>query len=77
MHLFLRSALSRTIILSKLKLDEKIKKWVAAYMFNTCVGKLIDNYSQARGYMMKMETLLERTKRMEEFNKQFQDNVDK
>jgi hypothetical protein len=63
------------IILSKLKLDEERKKWVAASPYNTCVGKLIDNYSQARGYTMKIEMWLERTERMEEFNKQFQDNV--
>ncbi len=48
-----------------------------SYPYNTCVGKLIDNYSQARGYTMKIEMRLERTDRMEEFNKQFQDNVDR
>jgi hypothetical protein len=38
------------IILSKLKLNEQRKKWVAAYLFNTLVGKLIDNYSQREKY---------------------------
>jgi hypothetical protein len=36
-------------ILSKRKLDEERKEWVAAYLFNTFVGKLINNYFQQEG----------------------------
>jgi hypothetical protein len=43
------------IIQSKLKLDVDRRRWVAGYPFNTMVERLIDNYSQARGYMGKME----------------------
>jgi hypothetical protein len=32
------------IILSKLKLDKKRKRWIALYLFHTMVGRLIDNY---------------------------------
>jgi hypothetical protein len=60
------------IILSKLKLDEERKKWVTAYPSNAFVRKLIKNYSQARGCMMKMEARLEMTGRLEECDQQFQ-----
>jgi hypothetical protein len=62
--------------LSKLKLDERRKKWVEASTFNAFLGKLINNYSQARGCMMKMEARL-MTGRLGEFNWQFHDNVDR
>ncbi len=39
------------IILGKLRLDVGRKKWVAGYPFNTMIGRLIDNYNQARGYI--------------------------
>ncbi len=39
--------------------------------------KLIDNYNQARGCMSRMETRLVRKGRIAEFNRQFQDNVDR
>jgi diacylglycerol kinase len=48
---------------------------VAVYPFNTKIERLIDNYSQARGYMAKMEARLVKTRRLDEFNRQFQDNV--
>ncbi len=53
------------------------KKWVAGYPFNTMVERLIDNYNQARGYMSNMEAWLLKSGRLDEFNQQFQDNVDK
>ncbi len=65
------------IILSKLRLDVGRKKWVAGYPFNTMVERLIDNYNQAKGYMSKMEARLLKTGRLDEFNRQFQDNVDR
>jgi hypothetical protein len=65
------------VILSKLRLDVDRKKWVAGYPFNTMVEHLIDNYNQTRGYMSKMEARLLRTGRLDEFNRQFQDNVDR
>jgi hypothetical protein len=65
------------IILSKLKLDEERKKWVAGYPFNTMIKRLADNYTQARGCMGKIEARLVKTGRLEEFNRQFQDNVDR
>jgi hypothetical protein len=65
------------VILSKLWLDVERKQWVAGYPFNTLVEKLIDNYNQARGCMSRMETRLGKKGRMAEFNRQFQDNVDR
>ncbi len=65
------------VILSKLRLDVSKKKWVAGYPFNMMVERLIDNYNQARGYMSKMEARLLKTGRLDEFNCQFQDNVDR
>jgi hypothetical protein len=65
------------IILSKLKLDEARKRWVAAYPFNALVGRLIDNYPQAREYMSKMEARLQKTGKWSKFNQQFQDNMDR
>jgi hypothetical protein len=41
------------------------------------VEKLIDNYNQARGCMSRMETRLVKKGRIAEFNRQFQDNVDR
>jgi hypothetical protein len=49
----------------------------SGYPFNTLVEKLIDNYNQARGCMSRMETRLLKKGRMAEFNRQFQDNVDR
>jgi hypothetical protein len=51
------------IILIKLRLDIVWKKWVAGYLLITLLGWLIDNYSQARGYMSNMETRLVKTGR--------------
>ncbi len=65
------------VILSKLRLDVGRKKWVAGYPFNTMIERLIDNYNQARGYKSKMEARLLKTGRLDEFNRQFQDNVDR
>ncbi len=65
------------ITLSKLRLDVGRKKWVAGYQFNMMVDRLIDNYNQARGYMGKMEARLLRTGRLNEFNRQVQDNMDR
>jgi hypothetical protein len=65
------------IILGKLRLDVGRKKWVAGNPFNTMVERLIDNYNQARGYMSKMEARLLKPGRLDEFNRQFQDNVDR
>jgi hypothetical protein len=53
------------------------KKWVAGYPFNMLVRQLIDNYSQAKGYMGKMESRIVKSGRLDEFNRQFQDNVDR
>jgi hypothetical protein len=53
------------------------KRWVAGYPFNTMVERLIDNYSQARGYMGKMEARLLGTGSLGEFNRQFQDNMNR
>jgi hypothetical protein len=41
------------------------------------VEKLINNYAQAMNCMIRMEGKLGKTRRMEEFNKQFQDNIDR
>ncbi len=65
------------VILSKLRLDVERKQWIAGYPFNTLVEKLIDNYGQARGCMSRMEARLLKKGRLEEFNRQFQDNVNR
>jgi hypothetical protein len=65
------------VILGKLRLDVERKKWIAGYPFNTMVERLIDNYNQVRGCMSKMEAQLLKKGRLEEFNRQFQDNVDR
>ncbi len=65
------------IILSKLRLNVDRKKRVAGYPFNTMVEKLTDNYNQARGFMSKMEARLLKKGRLDKFNRQFQDNVDR
>jgi hypothetical protein len=65
------------IILNKLHLDVERKQWIAGYPFNTLVEKLIDNYNQARGCMSRMESRLLKKGRIAEFNRQFQDNVDR
>jgi hypothetical protein len=65
------------VILSKLHLDVERKQWIAGYPFNTLVEKLIDNYNQARGCMSRMEARLVKKGRIAEFNRQFQDNVDR
>jgi hypothetical protein len=49
---------------------------VAGYLFNMMVERLIENYTQARGCMGRMEARLVRTGRPNGFNQQFQDNVD-
>jgi hypothetical protein len=53
------------------------KNWVARFLFNTLEERLIDNYTQARGYMGRMEASVVQTERLGEFNQQFQDNVDR
>jgi hypothetical protein len=65
------------VILSKLRLDVGRKRWVAGYPFNTMAERLIDNYNQARGLMSRMESQLLKKGRLDEFNRQFQDNVDR
>jgi hypothetical protein len=65
------------VILSKLRLDVERKQWIAGYPFNALVEKLIDNYGQARGCMSRMEARLLKKGRLEEFNRQFQDNVNR
>jgi hypothetical protein len=65
------------VILNKLHLDVGREQWIAGYLFNTLVEKLIDNYNQARGCMSWMETRLLKKGRIAEFNQQFQDNVDR
>jgi hypothetical protein len=65
------------IILRKLKLDVDRKKWVAGYPFNTRVEWLIDNYAQERGYMGRKGARLVKTRRLDKFNQQFQNNMDR
>ncbi len=65
------------VILSKLHLDVERKQWIAGYPFNTLVEKLIDNYGQARGCMSRMEAHLLKKGRIAEFNRQFQDNMNR
>ncbi len=65
------------VILNKLHLDVERKQWIAGYPFNTSVEKLIDNYNQARGCMSRMEARLLKKGRIAEFNRQFQDNVNR
>jgi hypothetical protein len=53
------------------------KKWIAGFPLNTMVERLIDYYDQARGDMSRMEARLLKSGSLEEFDRQFQDNVDR
>jgi hypothetical protein len=50
------------VIISKLQLDNKRKRWVTAYQFNIYVEKLIGNYAQAKSCMIRLESRLIRPK---------------
>ncbi|OBQ32859.1 MAG: hypothetical protein AN484_27625, partial [Aphanizomenon flos-aquae WA102] len=58
-------------------LDEEKRQWTAAYPFSKTPSLLIDNYNQARRMTEAAERRLKKQKRLEEFNKQFQDTVDR
>jgi hypothetical protein len=49
------------IILSQLTPNNSREKWIDAYPFTTLVEKLIDNYSQVKGCMRRMEGSLNKT----------------
>jgi hypothetical protein len=65
------------IILNKPCLGEGKKKGIASYLFIQNVHKLIKIYCQARGCMTRIEKIPVKAGKTLEFNKQFQDNVDR
>jgi hypothetical protein len=65
------------VIINGLKLDVEKKKWTAFYPFCVSPRVLIDNYKQARKCMEAQERRLIRSRRLEEFNSQFYDTVER
>jgi hypothetical protein len=65
------------IILDNLKYDKIKKKFIASYPFCLSPPTLMDNYRQAESIMFRQERRLIKTKRLEEFNEQFQDAVNR
>lgn len=64
-------------ILDNLSYDPQDKKWTAAYPFAIDPQILQDNKFQAVACMKSQEKRLVKQKRMEEFNKVFQETVDR
>ena len=65
------------VILDGLKFDEDRCKWTASYPFFVPPTELSDNFQQVKRYTENMERRLIKQNRVEEFNKQFQDTVDR
>jgi hypothetical protein len=65
------------VILKGLSLDVEKKKWTASYPFKVSPWTLIDNYSQARKCMEGQERRMIKSGRLEEFNKQFYETVER
>jgi hypothetical protein len=65
------------IILDNLKYDKEKKKFIASYPFCVSPSVLGDNFRQAKGIMFKQEQRLVKQKRLDEFNEQFHDAVNR
>jgi hypothetical protein len=65
------------VILDGLKFDEERRKWTASYPFFIPPSELKDNYQQVKAYTERMEKRLIKQRRVEEFNSQFRDTVER
>jgi hypothetical protein len=65
------------VILDGLKFDEERKKWTASYPFCIPPSELQDNYHQVKSYTENMERRIVKQNRVEEFNAQLKDTVDR
>jgi hypothetical protein len=65
------------VILDGLKFNEERRKWTASYPFFVPPSELRDNYQQVKTYTERMEKRLIKQGRVEEFNNQFRDTVER
>jgi hypothetical protein len=65
------------VILDGLKFNEERCKWTASYPFFIPPSELRDNYQQVKAYTERMEKRLRKQGRVEEFNSQFRDTVER
>ncbi len=65
------------VILEGLKFNEERRKWTAFYPFFIPPSELKDNYQQVKTYTERMEKRLIKQGRVEEFNSQFRDRVER
>jgi hypothetical protein len=65
------------VILEGLKFNEERRKWTASYPFFIPPSELKDNYQQVKAYTERMEKRLIKQGRVEEFNSQFRDTVER
>ena len=65
------------IIEEGLSLDTTNKKWTCTYPFKEDPSVLNDNYGQAKALLCNLERRLLKNGRLDEFNTQFQDSIDR
>ncbi len=65
------------MILEGLKFNKERRKWTASYPFFIPPSELKDNYQQVKTYTERMEKRLIKQGRVEEFNSQFRDTVER
>jgi hypothetical protein len=65
------------VILEGLKFNEGRRKWTASYPFFIPPSELRDNYQQVKTYTERMEKRLIKQGRVDEFNSQFKDTVNR
>ncbi len=65
------------VILEGLKFSEERRKWTASYPFFIPPSELKDNYQQVKTYTERMEKRLIKQGRVEEFNSQFRDTIER
>jgi hypothetical protein len=65
------------VILEGLKFNEERRKCTASYPFFIPPTELKDNYQQVKTYTERMEKRLIKQGRVEEFNSQFRDTVER
>ncbi len=65
------------VILEGLKFNEERRKWTASYPFFIPPSELKDNYQQVKTYTERMEKRLIKQGRVEEFNSQFRDTLER
>ncbi len=65
------------VVLEGLKFNVERRKWTASYPFFIPPSELKDNYQQVKTYTERMEKRLSKQGRVEEFNSQFRDTVER